>query len=169
MAGSARRYEERLELEDPGLHDYGFRVPRILVRLYHEFLKSLNPRFDDDGHRESFRTRLPLVEIRSRLKRLGFDMDSINQFVYDDQVLSGHLYFGNGRQLHVRVRRRGKGLFKVQAHTEWNARYHLFRHILYQDIDYEEGLEMVRKRWKRASSPPGSGIRFRRPPGWPVL
>jgi hypothetical protein len=163
------RYERMLERDDPGLHDYGFRVPRWVVRLYHDFLKHLNPRFDDDGHRESFRTRHPLVDIRHRLKRLGLDMDSINQFVYPDQVLSGHLYFRNGRQLHVRVRRISKGLFKVQAHTEWNARYHLFRHILYADLDYEEGLQMVKKLWKRASAPPGSGIKYRRPPDWPFF
>lgn len=169
MGRTSRRYERMLERDDPGLHDYGFRVPRWLVRLYHEFLAKLNPSFDDDGHPEGFRTRVPLVEIRSRLKRLGFDMDSINQFVYDDQVASGHLYFGNGRQLHVRVRRRGKGHFRIQAHTEWNARYHLFRHILYLDLDYEEGFQMMRRLWRRASAPPGSGIKYRRPPDWPVL
>ena len=167
MVRRSKRYEKRLELEDPAHHDYGFRAPRWLVRFTHAFRGSLNPHYDDDGHPEYFATRLPLVMVRNRFKRLGFDLDSINQFVYEDQVLSGHLYFKNGRQLHVRVRRVGMRVLRIQAHTEWNARYHMLRHIMYADLDYEEGLSMMRTMWKRASAPPGSGIRYRRSPSWP--
>lgn len=146
---------------DPQHFGYNFAVPRWIVNGTHEFRRKLNPRYDDDGHPEKFFTRHPLFVIRSRLRGLGFELDTINQFSYPDQVLSGHLYFRNGRQLHVRVRRISKGYFKIQAHTEWNARYYLFRHIMYADLDYEEGYEMFIKMWRRASAPPGSGIIYR--------
>ena len=167
MPSSPDSYERNLLREDPFHHGYGFRVPRWLVSLAHRFRTGLNPQYGDDGHPGMLTTRHPLVVVRSRLVRLGFDLDSINQFVYMDQVLSGHLYFKNGRQLHIRVRRLGKGHFSLQAHTEWNARYHMLRHIMYADLDYEEGIHMLRMMWTRASAPPGSGIRYRRSPSWP--
>ena len=71
MHGRGTTYEGRLEVDDPGLHDYGFRVPRWIVRLYHEFLRHLNPRFDDDGHCLLPRGHISMTGAGRFLPRLG--------------------------------------------------------------------------------------------------
>ena len=67
----------------------------------------------------------------------------------------------------MRVRRTGTGVFRIQAHTEWNARYHILRHIMYADLDYDEGFSMMKKLWKRASAMPGTGKKYRSAAEWP--
>lgn len=86
-----------------------------------------------------------LDSIRTKLQSLGFVIDYPLQ--HDEgQVLSGHLFYNGGYQLHVRVFLIGNERYGIRAHYEY-APSRPIRHLICTDLDYEKGCDLLNGLW----------------------
>jgi hypothetical protein len=124
-------------------------MPRIFINLAHKFRVWLHPRYADESYDTGIITTKSVEELRKLFKKWGCEIDHINQYVYPTQVISGHKYLGNGRQLHIRGCRLDDKRIELKAHMEWHGMTHPIRHTLYVGLDYDKGYEMLRKLWQQ--------------------
>lgn len=123
------------------------RVPRFFTNLAHKFRVKLNPRYADEIYDTDLYTRLPLETIISIMESWGCKINDENQYWYPNQVASGHLFFTNGRQLHIRVYDHGNGLYSLKAHVEWDGMIRPVMHIMYAGLDYYKGYRILKHLW----------------------
>jgi hypothetical protein len=114
-----------------------------MLRWAHKFRVALNPIYSDEHYDTGLVIDLPIKKIENLLSSWGCELNHPNQFEYPNQVLSGHLYLKNGKQLHIRVKKVDKGL-ELKGHVEWHGVTHPILHMLYANLDYEKGYQMVK-------------------------
>jgi hypothetical protein len=132
---------------EEGEQDYvKVRMPRWWINLAHKFRIKLHPRYDDDHYDTGIVVDCSLDEIRNRFLSWTCDLDNPHQYIYKNQVLSGHIYLPAGRQLHIRVFTHPKG-YEMKAHLEWSGLEHPIRHTFYSGLDYEQGYIILKKLW----------------------
>ena len=123
------------------------RSPKIFVRWAHTFRVKLNPRYADENYDTDIYTELPLETIIQILASWGCRINDPNQYWYPNQVASGHIYFTNGRQLHIRVYEHEDGRYSLKAHVEWDGMVRPIMHIMYAGLDYHKGYRILRHLW----------------------
>lgn len=125
--------------------DVKIRVPRWLINLAHRYRVWLHPRYADEHYPTGIPTKKSEKELRKLFTDWGCAIDHHNQYIYPNQVLSGHIYLGNGRQLHIRAFKLDNGSIELKAHVEWHGMTHPIRHILYSGLDYNKGYKLLKK------------------------
>lgn len=118
-----------------------------VINFFDHIQRGMNPNADPNRWPLCIRTHRNLENLRDKLESMGFLLDYPFQH-YKDQVLSGHKFFDDGHQLHVRVFPTKGGDYGIKAHYEWNAEYHPFRHLACSDLSYPKGCRMFKKLWK---------------------
>jgi hypothetical protein len=107
----------------------------------------MNPDADPHKWPNCIETDLEMVQLRDELIELGFHLDYPFQH-YKEQTLSGHIFYKDGHQLHIRAFHLTKGGFALMAHYEWSAERFPLRHLACKDLSYPEGCKMLKKLWK---------------------
>jgi hypothetical protein len=123
------------------------KVPKILIDVVHEIRVIINPKYADEFYEQAILVRNPLKKIEEKMVSWGCELNHNNQFKYPNQVSSGHLYFGNGKQLHIRVKFIAGGKYELKGHVEWHGVPHPIRHMMYFDLDYELGYKVMKDLW----------------------
>jgi hypothetical protein len=123
------------------------RVPKFLIDVVHEVRVLLNPIYADEYYAKSIMTRTRLKTIEEKMKSWGCELNHPNQFKYPNQVSSGHLYFSNGKQLHIRVKYIAGGKYELKGHVEWHGVPHPIKHMMYMDLDYDLGYDIMKELW----------------------
>jgi hypothetical protein len=116
-----------------------------LIDLFDHIQRGMNHGADPRQWKHCINTDLDLCEIRERLVKLGATLDYPFQH-YKRQCLSGHIFYPDAHQLHIRVFPLKKG-YGLKAHYEWNAEFHPLRHLACKDLSYPEGARMLRRLW----------------------
>ena len=127
-----------------------FRVPRFFINLAHKFRVKLNPIYSDENYDTDIFTTIPLEEIIKIMQSWGCITDDPNQYMYSNQVGSGHMSFINGRQLHIRVYKHPDGRYSLKAHAEWDGLVRPIMHIMYAGLDYEKGYKILKRLWQHS-------------------
>ena len=119
-----------------------------LIDFFDHIQRGMNP--DADPHRwpHCITTNLDMEQLRGRLLELGFHLDYPFQH-YKEQTLSGHLFYDDGHQLHLRAFHLDSGGFALMAHYEWGAEKYPLRHLACKDLSYPRGCKMLKKLWNR--------------------
>jgi len=117
-----------------------------VISFFDHIQRGMNP--DADPHRWPYciETKMSVEELREKFDGLGFKLDYPFQH-YKEQVLSGHLFYDDGRQLHMRAFPMGEGKYGLKAHYEWCAEQYPLKHLACQDLSYPRGCKMLRKLW----------------------
>lgn len=123
------------------------KVPKFLTDIVHEVRVLINPRYADEFYQTGILTEMPLKKVEEKMKSWGCEMNHHNQYKYPTQVSSGHIYFTNGRQLHIRVKFISGGKYELKGHVEWHGVSHPIRHMMYADLDYDLGYKILKKLW----------------------
>lgn len=105
----------------------------------------MNPGADPRIWKHCITTDMDICEIRKRLVELGATLDYPFQH-YKKQCLSGHIFYPDTHQLHIRVFPLGHG-FGMKAHYEWNAEFHPLRHLACNDLSYPKGAGILKRLW----------------------
>jgi hypothetical protein len=124
------------------------RVPKFLTDVVHEIRVIINPKYADEYYDTGIFTVKKMKKIEEKLASWGCELNHTNQFKYTTQVSSGHLYFSNGKQLHIRVKFISGGKYELKGHVEWHGVAHPFRHMMYADLDYELGHKILKELWE---------------------
>jgi hypothetical protein len=119
-------------------------MPKFLLRWAHRFRVNLNPIYSDENYDTDIVIKLPLPKLLKVMEAWGCELNHPNQFEYPGQVASGHLYLNNGKQFHMRVTKNSKGLL-LKGHVEWHGITHPILHIMYANLDYEKGYQMLKR------------------------
>lgn len=123
------------------------RVPKFLTDLVHEVRVLINHRYADEHYDTGIVVAGPLKKVEEKMASWGSELNHPNQFKYHNQVSSAHLYLANGRQLHIRVKYRSGAKYELKGHVEWHGVAHPVRHMMYADLDYDLGHEIVKALW----------------------
>jgi len=127
-----------------------------LIDFFDHIQRGMNHGADPRIWGHCLRTDLGICQIRMQLEGLGAMLDYPFQH-YKKQCLSGHVFYPDGHQLHIRVFPLKKG-YGIKAHYEWNAEYHPLRHLACKDLSYPTGCRMLKKLWgTRPSNAPTEG------------
>lgn len=123
------------------------KVPKFLIDVVHEVRVLINPKYADEYYDKSIMVKVPLRKIEEKMLMWGCELNHPNQYKYPNQVSSGHLYFGNGKQLHIRIKFIAGGKYEIKGHVEWHGVPHPFRHMMYADLDYDLGYNILKELW----------------------
>ena len=118
-------------------------IPKFFLRWAHRFRVRLNPIYADENYKTDIIINMPLPKLIKIMESWGCEVNHPNQFWYPDQVASGHIYLKNGKQFHMRVYKHPKGLM-LKGHVEWHGVTHPILHMLYANLDYQKGYEMLK-------------------------
>ncbi|UCH87922.1 MAG: hypothetical protein JSV49_06535 [Thermoplasmata archaeon] len=124
------------------------RIPKFLTDLVHEVRVLINPRYADEFYDTGILVKGPLEKIEKKFAEWGAELNHTNQFKYPNQVSSAHLYFENGKQLHIRVKYiSGAARYELKGHVEWHGVPHPIKHMMYADLDYDLGFKITKELW----------------------
>lgn len=118
-------------------------VPKFFLRWAHKFRVHLNPIYSDENYETDIVVNMPLTKLLKVMSSWGCELNHPNQYQYPEQVASGHIYLNNGKQFHMRVYNHKKGLM-LKGHEEWHGVTHPIMHIMYANLDYENGYRMLK-------------------------
>ncbi len=119
-------------------------IPKFMLRWAHKFRVALNPIYSDEHYNTGIKLDMSLDKLENLMESWGCELNHPNQYEYRHQVASGHLYLKNGKQLHIRVTERLEG-YELKAHLEWHGVTHPILHMLYANLDYQKGYEMLKR------------------------
>ena len=128
-------------------------VPKFILHWAHKFRVTLNPRYSDEHYKTGIVLDLSKKGVEDLLTSWGCELNHPNQYIYSNQILSGHIYLKNGKQLHIRVKKVKNG-FELKGHVEWHGVTHPILHMLYANLDYEKGHQMVKNFVKKSKIAP---------------
>ena len=117
-----------------------------IIEFLDHVQRGMNPEADPRMWPFCIRTELDLESLKNKLEELGFSLNYPFQH-YKDQSLSGHIFYDDGHQLHLRAYPLKSGGFGLKAHYEWSAETNPIRHLACKDISYPRGCRMIRKLW----------------------
>lgn len=123
------------------------KMPKFFIDVVHEVRVIINSKYADEFYHKAILIKLPLAKIKDKFEAWGAEMDHHNQYKYPNQVGSAHLYFNNGKQLHIRVKFITGGKYELKAHVEWHGVPHPIRHMMYLDLDYDLGYRIMKELW----------------------
>ena len=117
-----------------------------ITEFFDHIQRGMNPEADPHIWPYCFKTELEFEKLREKLEEIGFKLDYPFQH-YKDQALSGHIFYKDGHQLHMRAFPLKKGGYGLKAHYEWSAETNPIRHLACKDISYPKGCRMLKKLW----------------------
>ncbi len=141
-------YPLRLNMNEDTIKIY---IPKFLLRWAHKFRVGLNPIYSDEHYDTGIILDIALQELETIMGSWGCELNHPNQFQYPNQVASGHKYLQNGKQLHIRVIEKPDG-YELKAHVEWHGVTHPILHMLYANLDYQKGYEMLKRFIEKSKS-----------------
>ena len=130
------------------------RMPQFFIDVVHEVRVIINPKYADEFYKKALNVKVSLKKIEEKMRVWGAELNHPNQFKYPNQVSSGHLYFNNGKQLHIRVKYLTGGKYELKGHVEWHGVPHPVKHMMYMDLDYDLGYDIMKELWEA----PGDAI-----------
>lgn len=116
-----------------------------LIDFFDHIQRGMNHGADPRIWKHCITLDMGICEIRDRLIELGATLDYPFQH-YKKQCLSGHVFYPDAHQLHIRVFPLKHG-FGMKAHYEWNAEFHPLRHLACKDLSYPKGAKMLKRLW----------------------
>lgn len=134
---------EILELLNP---EKSHRAMHILIEFFDHIQRGMNPEADPLVWPYCFKTDMVLEDLKERLADIGFSLEYPFKH-YKYEALSGHIFYEDGHQLHLRAFPLKKGGYGIKAHYEWSAETNPIRHLACKDISYPLGCRMLKKLW----------------------
>ncbi len=119
---------------------------RHIIDFLDHIQRGMNPEADPHMWPYCMKTDMTVEELREKLEKMGFCLDYPFQH-YKDQSLSGHLFYKDGHQLHIRAFPLKRSGFGLKAHYEWCAETNPVKHLACRDISYPNGCRKFKKLW----------------------
>jgi hypothetical protein len=115
------------------------------INLFDHIQRGMNPEADPKIWPFCIKTKEDLPSIRQKLSDMRAVIDYPFQH-YKKQSLSGHIFYLDRHQLHIRVFPLKVG-YGLKAHYEWNAKYCPLKHLACKDLSYPEGCRRLKRLW----------------------